>query len=156
MATHSSILAWRSPRTEKPGGLQSMGSQRIRHYWVTNTFTFRVLAENYLKYWETCSVSNRLLTALEDAAMGCSISYKHGDIQVSSLQQAATSKCAAPTAFEWRQGLWPFTFITVTPNNAKEMVLYKHNSPISGCWTFATCLPMPLTRKTTRLQTETL
>ena len=31
MATHSSILAWRIPWTEKPGGLQSMGSQRIRH-----------------------------------------------------------------------------------------------------------------------------
>ena len=28
MATHSSILAWRIPRTEEPGGLQSMGSQR--------------------------------------------------------------------------------------------------------------------------------
>ena len=31
MATHSGILAWRSPWTEKPGGLQSMGSQRVRH-----------------------------------------------------------------------------------------------------------------------------
>ena len=31
MATHSSILAWRIPRTEEPGGLQSMGSQRIGH-----------------------------------------------------------------------------------------------------------------------------
>ena len=31
MATHSSILAWRIPQTEKPGGLQSMGSQRVRH-----------------------------------------------------------------------------------------------------------------------------
>ena len=30
MATHSSILAWRSPWTEEPGGLQSMGSQRAR------------------------------------------------------------------------------------------------------------------------------
>ena len=30
-ATHSSILAWRIPRTEEPGGLQSMGSQRVRH-----------------------------------------------------------------------------------------------------------------------------
>ena len=29
MATHSSILVWRIPWTEKPGGLQSMGSQRI-------------------------------------------------------------------------------------------------------------------------------
>ena len=29
MATHSSILAWRIPRTEEPGGLQSMGSHRV-------------------------------------------------------------------------------------------------------------------------------
>ena len=29
MATHSSILAWSIPRTEEPGGLQSMGSQRV-------------------------------------------------------------------------------------------------------------------------------
>ena len=31
MATHSSILAWRTPWTEDPGGLQSMGLQRVRH-----------------------------------------------------------------------------------------------------------------------------
>ena len=31
MATHSSILAWEIPGTEEPGGLQSMGSQRVRH-----------------------------------------------------------------------------------------------------------------------------
>ena len=31
MATHSSILAWRIPRTEEPGGLQSVGSQRVGH-----------------------------------------------------------------------------------------------------------------------------
>ena len=31
MATHSSILAWRIPWTEEPGGLQSLGSQRVEH-----------------------------------------------------------------------------------------------------------------------------
>ena len=31
MATHSSILAWEIPQTEGPGGLQSMGSQRVQH-----------------------------------------------------------------------------------------------------------------------------
>ena len=46
MATHSSILGWRIPWTEKPGGIQSMGSQRIRHnlteqlsFWFTSRFT---------------------------------------------------------------------------------------------------------------------
>ena len=33
MATHSSILAWRIPGTEEPGGLQSMGSHRVGHDW---------------------------------------------------------------------------------------------------------------------------
>ena len=31
MATHSSVLAWRIPRTEEPDGLQSMGSRRVQH-----------------------------------------------------------------------------------------------------------------------------
>ena len=31
MAAYSNILAWRIPWTEEPGGLQSMGSQRVRH-----------------------------------------------------------------------------------------------------------------------------
>ena len=31
MATHCSVLAWRIPWTEEPGGLQSIGSQRVRH-----------------------------------------------------------------------------------------------------------------------------
>ena len=35
MATHSSILAWRIPWTEEPGGLQSMGLQRVGPDWVT-------------------------------------------------------------------------------------------------------------------------
>ena len=35
MATHSSILAWRISWTEEPGGLQSMGSQRVGHDLAT-------------------------------------------------------------------------------------------------------------------------
>ena len=35
MATHSSVLAWKIPRTEEPGGLQSMESQRVGHNWAT-------------------------------------------------------------------------------------------------------------------------
>ena len=36
MATHSSTLAWKIPRTEEPCRLQSMGSQRVRHDWATS------------------------------------------------------------------------------------------------------------------------
>ena len=37
VATHCSILAGEIPRTEEPGGLQSMGSQRVGHDWEINT-----------------------------------------------------------------------------------------------------------------------
>ena len=41
MATHPNILSWtRTPQTEEPGGLQSMGSQRVDHDCVTNTLTY--------------------------------------------------------------------------------------------------------------------
>ena len=42
MVTHSSILAWKIPWTEEPGGLQSMESQRVRHNLVTK-HTCRIL-----------------------------------------------------------------------------------------------------------------
>ena len=41
MATHSSVLAWRIPWMVEPSRIQSMGSQRVRHDWVTNTLICR-------------------------------------------------------------------------------------------------------------------
>ena len=64
MATHSSILAWRMPWAEKPGGLQFMGLQRVRHnctYTDTHTHTHTIKsheriywhnARNY-RFWDT-------------------------------------------------------------------------------------------------------
>ena len=45
MATHSSIIAWKIPWTEKPGELKSMGLQRVRHNWMTNTHY--IVHQNY-------------------------------------------------------------------------------------------------------------
>ena len=47
MATHPSILAWRIQWTEEPGGLQSTGSQRVRHDWQTSLSTYPQIASNY-------------------------------------------------------------------------------------------------------------
>ena len=44
MANHTSILTWRNPWTEEPGGLQSVGLQRVGHDRVTNTFSFTFIA----------------------------------------------------------------------------------------------------------------
>jgi len=45
MATHSSILARRTPWTEEPDGLQSMGLQRVGHDCTTNTLNSHLIAE---------------------------------------------------------------------------------------------------------------
>ena len=42
IAIHPSILAWRIPWTQELGGLESMGSQRVRHDWATNTHALLV------------------------------------------------------------------------------------------------------------------
>ena len=46
VTTHSSILVWRIPWTEEPDGLQSMGLQKVRHDWATNTFTSTLIKWN--------------------------------------------------------------------------------------------------------------
>ena len=51
MATHSSILAWRIPWTEEPGGLQSTASRRVGHDWEANTRTVVLWDANVRGAW---------------------------------------------------------------------------------------------------------
>ena len=53
MATHSSILAWRIPWMEEPGGPQSIGSQRIRHSWSDGTHV-HTRERLQLLFWAFC------------------------------------------------------------------------------------------------------
>ena len=52
-APHSSTLAWKIPWTEEPGGLQSMGSLRVRHDWMTFTFHFHALEKDMATHSST-------------------------------------------------------------------------------------------------------
>ena len=70
IATHSRILAWKIPWTEKPGGLQSMELQRVEHDLATNTFTFS------------------LSITLAD-----SINIIHTSVQFSSVAQSCPTLC---------------------------------------------------------------
>ena len=74
MATHFNIFAWRIPRTEEPGGLQSVGSQRVGHEWPSDEhFHFHTWAEQISKFivgtsfllWEIEGMSKVFLLPLE-------------------------------------------------------------------------------------------
>ena len=54
MATHSSILVWKIPWTEKLGRLQSMGSRRVRHDWVTSLWLFTFM--HWRRQWHPTPV----------------------------------------------------------------------------------------------------
>ena len=54
MATHSSILAWKIPWTEEPARLQSMGSQRVRHNWMTSLSLFTFM--HWRRKWQPTPV----------------------------------------------------------------------------------------------------
>ena len=56
MATHSSILVWRIPWTEKPGGLQSVGSQKSRTRLSDFTLTFTLEMCLRLHSWEVAEL----------------------------------------------------------------------------------------------------
>ena len=53
MATHSSILTWRIPGTEEPGGLPSMGSHRVGHNWsdLAAAAAVCILRDSWLITW---------------------------------------------------------------------------------------------------------
>ena len=64
MVTHSSILAWRIPGTEEPGGLQSMGSHRVGHDWSDLEAFLRSILE------VTCKKQFRVVLQCMDVRVG--------------------------------------------------------------------------------------
>ena len=79
MATYSSILTWRIPWTEKPGGLRSMKSQRVRHDWVTNT---HISSYNLIRIWKTMIYKTEVYFCFIE------IPSLHGDSILQSFQSS--------------------------------------------------------------------
>ena len=107
MATHSSILAWRIPWTEEPGGLQSMGLQTARHDWRTNTF---LGVHNASRNWEAGLTVTRLLGKSYwklifacDSVAAIQGVYLHegGSINLRSPRSAGPSKRDSEAGIPW-------------------------------------------------------
>ena len=78
MATHSSILVWKIPWTVEPGGLESIGSQRVRHDQATiSTFTFPLTFQGGRTCWALLKETLAFLPLFTGAAL-----KKLGDVQV--------------------------------------------------------------------------
>ena len=80
--THSSILAWRIPWTEKPGRLQSKGSQRVRHDWATS-----------LTYLLTYQSFSEIGIQSQLRVSGLSKRWEWISVQFSSVTQSCPTLC---------------------------------------------------------------
>ena len=69
MATHSSTLAWKIPWMEEPGGLQSMGSLRVRHDWATSLSLFTFL--HWRRKWQPTPVFLPVESQGRGSLVGC-------------------------------------------------------------------------------------
>ena len=92
MATYSSILAWRIPRMEEPGGLQSTGLQRVGHDWVTSLTSL----------WIAYKCSLQILGLLWKFARDTS--HELG----SSMDEVNFWQFLHPPCFPWKN--FPFSF----------------------------------------------
>ena len=129
MATHPSILAWRILWTEEPGGLQSTGSQRVGHDWVTNTFTLSIIHNhplqsipNYFKApvistasspWLVTIISSQSATHLHDkTSFSC--------LKIAFIEPLSTSKPSS---------------VCLQPRAALSNIAVSGHSPLAQhCW----------------------
>ena len=90
MAIHSSILAWKIPWTEKPGRLESMGSHKVGHDWMTSLslFFFKL---NIVYTWVLSEVAQLCLTLCNPMHCSLPASSLHGILQVRILEWVAIS-----------------------------------------------------------------
>ena len=71
MAPHSSTLAWKIPRTEEPGGLQSMGSLGVGHDWATSLSLFTFM--HWRRKWQPTPVFLPGESQGRGSLVGCSL-----------------------------------------------------------------------------------
>ena len=82
MAPHSSTLAWKIPWMEEPGGLQSMGSRRVRHDWVTSLSLFTFM--HWRRKWQPTPMFLPGESQRWGSLVGCSL-WGHTELDMTEV-----------------------------------------------------------------------
>ena len=93
MAPHSSTLAWKIPWTEEPGGLQSMGSQRVGHDWETSLSLFIFM--HWRRKWQPTPVflpgeSQGRWSLVGCCLWGCTVRHDRIDLAAAAVSYPTT------------------------------------------------------------------
>ena len=107
MATHSSILAWKIPRTEEPSRLQSIGSQRVGHAWSELTCT------------HTHTHTHILVILNRTPLLGSGNLYFYGGPQCSLYTSLFDNSYRQLSALDSSRSLWSCYFFTQSHSDNK-------------------------------------
>ena len=104
MATHSSTLAWIIPWTEKPGRLQSMGLQRVRHDWATSRHFKHDKIQSTIKVKSPSETTNpaALFTVYREAIiLGARPGSSRQAVQLVYMDGGTAGKCEISEDTDW-------------------------------------------------------
>ena len=101
MAPHSSILAWKIPWTEEPDGLQSVGSQRVGHDWVTSLSLFTFM--HWRRKWQPTPVFLPGESQGQGSLVGCHLwgPTESDTTEVTQQQQQQQQQSSEKEHTEW-------------------------------------------------------
>ena len=134
METHSSILPGESPRTEEPGGLQSMESQRFRHNWANFRYNRAIFTHTYFsKLRKKIEKEKRNLTPDGDASAWCKL--PHGN------NTAFSHKNIFQDSIDFYKINIPFFYHFFTSFNHTEKKLFKEFTQLLTLLVFPTRFP---------------
>ena len=102
MAPHSSTLAWKIPWTEEPGRLQSMGSRRVGHDWLTSLslFTFR----HWRRKWQPTPVFLPGESQGRGSLVGC---HLRGRAELDTTEETCSSSRSSLCTLPFLLNPWP-------------------------------------------------
>ena len=116
MAPHSSTLAWKIPWTEEPGRLQSMGSLRVRHNWVTSLSFFTFM--HWRRKWQPTPGFLPGESQGQGSLVGCRLwgRTESDTTEVTQQQQQQRKRCHYPQTGYGKHFTTTFTEGGVIPN----------------------------------------
>ena len=133
MAPHSSTLAWKIPWMEEPGGLQSMGSLRVRHNWATSLSLFTFM--HWRRKWQPTPV----FLPGESQGWGAWWAAVYGVAQSQTRLKRLSSSSSSKGIIQWKgsgedrrasrpsRGIpWLHTSLPISEDNGHKPT---HNSP---------------------------
>ena len=144
MAAHSSVLAWRVPGTEEPGGLPSMGSHRVGHDWsdlaaatyffcfILNCYPPCLSSSNQLGGSDVFPKSTKLLPASEFICLSCYLSGHHQATPNHFLTWLfLTTQISTQRSSLYQQLAWPSIFNIILQFSFFILFYFLHISLIT-------------------------